>query len=108
MGNSKFTCKISNYSDYVQVVLVEDNRLEYNESTRDVSFGCEAHTQDRSQATCTVRVSFSSASSGSKRDYQLCAGYNNSTATSQLHCSDRITVIPGKIVKGSTLVAVYQ
>ena len=92
-GNSIFTChNISNYSDYVQVVVVEDNRIEYNESTRDLSFGCEAHTQDRSQVTCTVGIS-SSLHSG-KRDYQLCAGYN--FTTSQLHCSDRITVIPGK------------
>jgi hypothetical protein len=91
IGNSIFTCHISNYSDYVQVVVVEDDRIEYNESTRDLSFGCEAHAQDRSQATCTVGIS-SSLHSG-KRDYQLCAGYN--FTTSQLHCSDRITVIPG-------------
>jgi hypothetical protein len=90
IGNSIFTCHISNYSDYVQVVVVEDDRIEHNESTRDISLGCEAHAQDRSQATCTVSIS-SSLHSG-KRDYQLCAGYNDS----QLHCSGRITVIPGK------------
>jgi hypothetical protein len=91
IGNSIFTCHISNYSDYVQVVVVEDDRIEYNESTRDLSFGCEAHAQDRSQATCTVGIS-SSLHSG-KRDYQLCAGYNDSVVhTTPLRCSDTITV----------------
>ena len=90
-GHAEFQCQLSNYSDYVQVVVVEDNRREYNESTRNLSFSCEAHVQDRSQATCTVTIS-SSAHSG-KRDYQLCAGYNDSVAsTTPLQCSDTITV----------------
>ena len=105
--NSRFSCQISNYSDYVHVVVVENNRREYNESTQNLSFSCEAHAQDRLQATCTVTIS-PSAHSG-KRDYQLCAGYNDSVAstTPKFHCSDRITLIPGKIliVRGSALPA---
>ena len=90
-GHAGFQCQLSNYSDYVQVVVVEDDRTEYNESTQGVLFGCEAHAQDRSQATCTVSIS-SSLHSG-KRDYQLCAGYNDSVVhQTPLQCSDTITV----------------
>ena len=97
-GNSRFHCHLSNYSDYVHVVVMEKNGREYNESTEGVTFGCEAQVSDRSLATCTVSI-FSSGHSG-KTQFRLCAGYNSSvvTHTTQLQCSeDIITIVPGKI-----------
>ena len=86
-----FQCNLSNYSDYVRVLVVEDNKIEYNESSDALSFGCEAHISDRSLATCTVSIS--SSAHYSKRQYKLCAGYNDSVAhTTQLQCSDNLNV----------------
>ena len=87
-----FQCQISNYSDYVHVVVMERNGREYNESTEGVTFGCEAQVSDRSLATCTVSISPSGHSG--KRQFRLCAGYNSSVAThtTQLQCSEDIVV----------------
>ena len=93
-GNSRFECRISNYSDYVRVLVVEDNKIEYNESSDALSFGCKAQISDRSLASCTVSIS--SSAHYSKRQYKLCAGYNGTHAT-QLQCSKEITVVPGKV-----------
>ena len=90
-GNSRFECRISNYSDYVRVLVVEDNKIEYNESSDALSFSCEAQISDRSLATCTVSIS--SSAHYSKNQYKLCAGYNGSVAhTTQLQCSDNLNV----------------
>ena len=86
-----FQCNLSNYSDYVRVLVVEDNKIEYNESSDALSFGCKAQISDRSLATCTVSIS--SSAHYSKRQYKLCAGYNGSVAhTTQLQCSDNLNV----------------
>ena len=99
-GHVEFVCQVSNYSEYVVVVIVENDSTEY---TNEVELGCVANGPDTSLATCTVNIS-TSQHSGSLM-YTLCVGLNASVhhRTTQLQCSDdiavTITMSTGKIYK---------
>jgi hypothetical protein len=90
-GCAQFVCQVSNYSEFVRVSVVENDKKQYNKSTEDLSFGCEAGVVNL-PATCTVNISTSSLPSG-KREYRLCAGYNGSVAHAPPpKCSDNIKI----------------
>ena len=106
-GHAQFVCQLSNYSEYVEVVVVEGNHTQYNKSTNDLSFSCSPNKPNPSFATCTVNIS-TSLHSG-KLQYRLCVGYN---ATVQIHsrlqCSDNVAVTinsskSSKLLKGFTI-----
>ena len=97
-GHTQFLCQLSNYSAYVEVVVVENDHAMFNKSTNELGFGCWANMPDTSSATCTVNISTSHHSG--KLHYKLCVGYNASVPHhSQLQCSDDITI---SITEGSS------
>jgi hypothetical protein len=94
---AEFVCHISNYSDYTKVVVVENNQIQFNKSTEQLSVGCQATIPDISLAMCTVHVSTSHHFG--KMEYRLCVGYNSSVPhKTALHCSSGITVTTTKSV----------
>lgn len=87
-GHAKFVCRISNYSEYDEVVVVENDRILFNKSTKGLHFGCWPNVPDPSIATCTVNVSTSG-----KASYKLCVGYNSSVLhKTKLQCSRDIII----------------
>ena len=89
--STEFTCRVTNYSEYTEVVVVENNQTLFNKSTNEVSFGCWPNVPDPSIATCTVNVSTSLYSG--KLHYKLCVGYNSSVPhKTKLQCSHDIIV----------------
>ena len=87
-----FVCNVSNYSDYTEVVVVENDHIVLNKSTKQLSFGCQANVPDTSLATCTVNISISHHPGSLK--YKLCVGYNSLVLHNKtpLQCSDDVTV----------------
>ena len=87
-GHTMFVCRISNYSKYDAVVVVENDRILFNKSTKGLSFGCWPNVPDPSIATCTVNISHSG-----KASYKLCVGYNSSVPhKTKLQCSRDIII----------------
>ena len=89
--STEFRCRISNYSQYIEVVVVENNQTLFNKSTNEVSFSCRPNVPDPSMATCTVNVSTSLYTG--KLHYKLCVGYNSSVPhKTKFQCSHDIVV----------------
>ena len=89
--HAEFVCQVSNFSDYTEVIVVENDKTRFNKPTQQLSFYCEADVPDPSSATCTVIISTSHLSG--KLEYKLCVGYNSSVLLKTLpQCSDEVTV----------------
>lgn len=94
-GQAQFMCHLSNYSEYVEAVVVKDNRTVYNISTEEIGFTCWPNhpvNPGSPLGTCTVNIS-TSLHSGSLQ-YKVCVGLNASVEhRTGFHCSGDIAVL---------------